>query len=387
MMDSAPMGRQLFVNVLEEERVLDEEESASESGLTTNEDGQPAFQWPEASAGTAELGVVLVCYNGWSDTIECLESLLRSDLPIRVAVVDNASTDGSAEKIRAWAEGALPYEAPDNALSQLSSPPLPKPVAMDVLSGEEAGFRKPGGTRLVLIESQANLGFAGGNNLGMRHLFRDPNIAHVWLLNNDTVVEPSAARAVLSTLKTDPWIGMVGTVLRYYHSPETLQALNGMDFNILTGNSKGLYGGKPASTPFDARKVARQTEFVLGASLAVSRRFVETVGLMSEAYFLYFEEIDWARRNGGRFAMGFARGATVYHKHGGSIGSSAKVGGRSPAAEYWLLRAKLLFYRRYHPLLLPVIWLQGCVQTSKRVLRRQPASVRAMTKALFFRPL
>ena len=121
MMDSAPMGRQLFVNVLEEERVLDEEESASESGLTTNEDGQPAFQWPEASAGTAELGVVLVCYNGWSDTIECLESLLRSDLPIRVAVVDNASTDGSAEKIRAWAEGALPYEAPDNALSQLSA--------------------------------------------------------------------------------------------------------------------------------------------------------------------------------------------------------------------------------------------------------------------------
>ena len=148
-----------------------------------------------------------------------------------------------------------------------------------------------------------------------------------------------------------------------------------------------MASNQPVTRPFDPRKVARETDFVLGASLAVSRAFLETVGFMEESYFLYFEEIDWARRNGGRFAMGFARGATVYHKHGGSIGSSAKVGGRSPAAEYWLLRAKLLFYRRYHPLLLPVIWLQGCVQTSKRVLRRQPASVRAMTKALFFRPL
>lgn len=387
MMDSAPSGGSVYADVLQEEQVLNEEESAPEHGLTTDGNGQPAFVWPEVSTGTAELGVVLVCYNGWADTVECLESLLRSDLPIRVAVVDNGSTDGSAEKIRAWAQGTLPYEAPENALHALSSPPLEKPLGMAVLSGEEAQFRKPGATRLVLIESAANLGFAGGNNLGMRHLFRDPAIGFVWLLNNDTVVEPSAARAVLSTLKTDPWIGMVGTVLRYYHAPETLQALNGMDFNIFTGNSKGLGGGKPATAPFDARKVARQTEFVLGASLAVSRRFVETVGLMSEAYFLYFEEIDWARRNGGRFAIGFARGATVYHKHGGSIGSSSKVGGRSPAAEYWLLRAKLLFYRRYHPVLLPVIWLQGCVQTGKRVLRRQPASVKAMTKALFFRPL
>lgn len=387
MMGSTAPGLGQRADLLTEERVLDEEEFPAEKGLDTTNTGQPTFLWSDAAAGTAELGVVLVCYNGWADTVECLESLLRSDLPIRVAVVDNGSTDGSAEHIRAWAEGRAAFVPPETRLGYLSSPPLQKPLAMDVLDGEQALHGDPGKSRLVLIESAANLGFAGGNNLGMRHLFRDPNISHVWLLNNDTVVEPTAARAVLGTLKTDPWHGMVGTVIRYYHSPETLQALNGMDFNIFTGNSKGIHGGRPAAQPFDPRSVARQSEFVLGASLAVSRRFVETVGLMSEAYFLYFEEIDWARRNGGRFAIGFARGATVYHKHGGSIGSSAKVGGRSPASEYWLLRAKLLFYRRYHPVLLPVIWLQGWVQTLKRVLRRQPASVKAMTKALMFRPL
>ncbi|WP_374386078.1 glycosyltransferase family 2 protein [Sandaracinobacter sp.] len=335
----------------------------------------------------ARLGVVLVNYKGAADTLECLESLLRSDIPLRVAVVDNASADGSDRRIIDWASGQQPYTPPEGPLGALSSPPLDKPVPMEVLDAAEALAHAPGARLLTLIRSDENLGFAGGNNLGLRHLLKDPAIEAVWLLNNDTVVEPAAARSLLAQIRADPAQGMIGTVIRYYSAPEKVQALGGMTFNPLTGGNAGIHGNKPFKAPWDGRAAARRAACVLGASLTVTRRFVDTVGLMGEDYFLYFEEMDWARRNRGRFSIGLSRGSVVYHKHGGSIGSSAKKGGRSAQSEYWLLRARLLFYRKYHPLLLPLIWVQGWAQTARRVLRRQPDSVKAMTKALFFRPL
>jgi GT2 family glycosyltransferase len=338
---------------------------------------------PPAPDPVARLGVVLVNFRGAADTIECLESLLRSDIPLKVAVVDNGSGDGSDEAILAWARGEAAYEPPEGPLGAFSTPPLEKPRAIRVLDAAEVE-RTPGDEGLVLIRSAENLGFAGGNNLGIRHLLRDPAIEAVWLLNNDTVVEPAAARALLATIRTDRRQGMIGTIIRFYHAPETLQALGGMTFNLLTGSNAGIHGGKPFKSPWCPRKAARDAACVLGASLTVTRAFVEKVGLMSERYFLYFEEMDWARRSRNRFTIGLARGAVVYHKHGGSIGSSAKKGGRSPQSEYWLLRARLLFYRRYHPLLLPLIWVQGAAQTARRLLRRQPASFKAMTRALFF---
>jgi GT2 family glycosyltransferase len=104
---------------------------------------------------------------------------------------------------------------------------------------------------------------------------------------------------------------------------------------------------------------------------------------MSERYFLYYEEMDWAVRNAGRFRVGFARGAIVYHKHGGSIGSSAVKGGRSALSDYYMLRSRLLFYRQHQPLLLPLIWVQGAAQTGMRLMRRQPEKAMKMARALF----
>lgn len=340
-----------------------------------------------ANRPAPQLGVVLVNWNGADVTIECLESLLRSDIALRVVVVDNGSQDGSADRIRAWASGELPLAAPEGPLRRLSDPPLPKPISVDSIGGAEALATAPGEARLILVETGANLGFAGGNNVGIRHLLRDPAILAVWLLNNDTVVEPSAARAVLATMRSDPWMGTAGTVVRHYHQPDIVQALNGSRFSLMTGQAKSIGGGLPATQVIRPVQVADQTDFVLGASLCVSRRFVETVGLMSERYFLYYEEIDWARRNRGRFRTGFARGATVYHKHGGAIGSSGTRGGRSAMSEYWMLRSRLKFYRHHHPWLVPSIWLQGVGQTGVRLLRRQPAKAGAMLKALFGRNL
>ena len=343
---------------------------------------QPATEVrPSIDAGllpAARLGIVLVNWNRWTDTIECLESILRSTIPVRVVVVDNASEDGSLDYIEAWARGEQLAVASDAAMERFSTPPVAKPLHYERLGSASSG----GSAALRLIEAGGNLGFAGGNNVGIRHLLLDSHIRFVWLLNNDTVAEPTAAAALLSRLTATHRVGMCGTVVRYYHRPDIVQALNGSRFSAATGNSRGIGAGSRAGRPFDPAAVARNTDLVLGASLAVSRSFVEAVGPMEEDYFLYFEEIDWAVRNRGRFRTAFAHAATVYHKEGGSIGSSGQAGQRSNLSEYYLMRSRLKFIRRHHPWLLPQHLILGVAQVGRRLLRRQPGKAWAMTRAL-----
>lgn len=330
----------------------------------------------------ARLAVVLVNWNRKDDTIECLESLLRSTIPVRAVVVDNASADRSLDHIEAWAKGESPYEPPVGPLGRLSSPPLPKPVSHRRITADEARTRGLGGADLTLIDAGGNLGFAGGNNLGITAALLDPDIDYVWCLNNDTVVEPDACAALVAQMDATHRVGVCGTVVRYYHRPGYVQALNGSRFSLVTGASKGIGLGQPAARAYNPAQVIRDTDFVLGASCGVSRAFIETVGLMEESYFLYFEEIDWMVRNRGRFAVAFAHGSIIYHKEGGSIGSSGKKGARSETAEYYLLNSRLKFYRRNYPLLLPLQYVQALALIGRRLLRRQPRKAMVMAKAM-----
>src|SRR3546814_3582390 len=153
----------------------------------------------------------------------------------------------------------------------------------------------------------------------------DPDIDFFWLLNNETVVHPDAPAAIIREFEREEGIGKVGTIVRFYHRPDRLQLLNGYRFSTWTGRGYPIAGGEDANMVIDAGFVRSQTDFVCGAALAVSRKFVETIGPMDEDYFLYFEEIDWAMRARPRFKTGFAAGATIYHKEGGSIGSSRET--------------------------------------------------------------
>jgi len=328
------------------------------------------------------LGVVLVNWNGWADTIECLETVLRSTIPLRVVVVDNASTDGSPDRIADWAAGTLRAVAASAAQAHFSVPALSKPIAFRRLTAAEAESTVPDDATVTLVDSGGNLGFAGGNNIGLRFLQRNAAVDYYWLLNNDTVVQPGAAGALLARMDASHNVGMCGTVVRYYYRPAVVQALNGSRFSVLSGQSCGIGEGQSASIPFDAAEVARETDFVLGASLAVSRNFLKQVGPMAEEYFLYYEEIDWAYRNAGRFATAFAHGAIVYHKEGGSIGSSAAKGQRSAVSDHYLLRSRLRFIRRHAPALLPLHWVLAFGQIARRLLRLQPKKALVLLRAL-----
>ncbi|MGL6042301.1 MAG: glycosyltransferase family 2 protein [Sandaracinobacteroides sp.] len=334
----------------------------------------------------ARLAVVLVNWNRVADTIECLESLLRCSEKIRIIVVDNGSTDGTAERLQAWASGAQPYEPPSGPLRRLTTPPVEKPVNLRIVRADELDGAQPGDEEVTLLAVGENRGFSAGNNIGMRHALQDPAIAYCWCLNNDTVVDPAAPAALVSRMNATHKVGLCGTQVRYYHRPGVWQALNGQRFKLLSGQSRGIGANLPITRAFDPRQVARDTDFVLGASIAVSRAFLETVGFMEESYFLYFEEMDWSVRNRGRFAIAFAHGAVIYHKEGGSIGSSGVKGQRSEASEYYLMRSRIRFYRRNFPLLWPLQYPLALGQIARRLLRRQPKKAATMTRAMLGLP-
>lgn len=318
------------------------------------------------------VAVVILNWNGWRDTIECLESVFRLDYPdFRVVVCDNGSQDGSLEKIQAWAEGQLAVSAiADGALRRLIDPPVIKPVNTRIYdrAEAEAAGRADGDVPLVLIQTGANLGFAGGNNVGLRYVLAQDCFDYVWLLNNDTVVEADSLHQLVARMAERPDAGMCGSTLRYYHQPDKVQAWGGGTYDPLRGVSRHLGVLARADAKPDVRQVESEMAYVIGASMMVSRAFLDTVGLMSEAYFLYYEEIDWACRAKGRFGLAYAEDSVVFHKEGGTVGSS-HTGQASLLSVKFLYGNRLKFARKYYPRYLLTNWLRmafECVVFLKR---------------------
>ena len=274
--------------------------------------------------------IVILNWNGWRDTLECLTSLeaLTYD-HYEIVVVDNASTDGSRERIRT----VYP--------------------------------------NLTLIQSGANLGFAGGNNVGVKHaLLHDADF--VWLLNNDTVVEKGALSQLVARAQSDPDIGMCGSTLIYYHNRDVVQAYGGGTYNKWLGLTKRLGHGSSRAEPVNAAEVERKLDYIEASSLLVSRVFLDRVGLMEETYFLYYEEIDWVTRARGQFKLGYAKDSVVYHKEGSSTGASDyATSPKSWTADYYSVRNRLLITRRFFPLALPTLYLSLTGVVVNRVRRRQ----------------
>jgi len=284
--------------------------------------------------------IVIVNWNGWQDTIECLESLALLNFPsYRIVLCDNGSTNQSLPELRQWAEARrIQYAEYD-------------------LAEAAAGGRPASDPALVLIRNGANLGFAGGNNVGLRYALAQGDFSYAWLLNNDTVVDPDALTHLVRRMGQQPAPGICGSTIRFYHDRERVQALGGGHYCRWVGlpwhlGRFGFGGTKP-----DQGRAERWMNYVEGASMLVSREFLLAVGLLCEDYFLYFEEADWAIRGRGRFALGYAPQSLVYHKVGASIGTSSNPARKSPLCDFYSVRNRLLFTRRFYPAALPSVWL------------------------------
>jgi GT2 family glycosyltransferase len=317
--------------------------------------------------------IILVNWNGWRDTIECLESVLRNNYQhYKVVVCDNDSQDDSINNIISWAEGKIFLEDSGSEISRkYCSPPVDKPIRYVRYNRDEA---ERGGNdtnaQLILIQTGANLGFAGGNNVGMRYAMTRNDCAYVWLLNNDCVIDPDALCHLVQRTNEKPGAGMCGSTVIYYYNPDTVQALGGLRYLKWLGTGMCIGHGQKLGeyASIDCDRIEKKLNHILGASLFVSRGFLEKVGLMNEEYFLYYEEIDWATRAKGIYSLAYAPASIVYHKEGRSIGTTAKRINRSLTSDYYLFKNKLVFARKYFPWALPTVYLRVIAAMVTRAL-------------------
>lgn len=301
-----------------------------------------------------KVAVVILNWNGYRDTIACLDSLLPNlPAPYQVIVCDNDSQDGSLTKISEWASGRGDFPRQPDFVQNHATRPI-KYTEYDRAQAEAGGSSND--PQLVFVRNGANLGFAGGNNVGLRYALAR-GFDYVWLLNNDTVVNEKSLSALMERMQQDSTIGMCGSTLVYYHEPETVQALGGARFDFKKGLGSHLGVGEMLKQPRDIAEVEKALDYVVGASMMVSRQFLEQVGLMCEDYFLYFEELDWAMRAKGRYRLAWAPESLVWHKEGGSIGSSHRSRPSATSLRYLYLN-RLRFAKRFTPNLFWSVWRQ-----------------------------
>jgi GT2 family glycosyltransferase len=333
--------------------------------------------------GSGELVYVVVLnWNGWRDTIECLESLLRSErVTFKTIVCDNASSDGSFERITDWCEGRISVLPDDPRFSELVVPNIPKPINYAIV---EPGGALPGGVDLFLIQTGANLGFAGGNNVGIRLALRDPACRFIWLLNNDVVVKSDALLRLVERASLDKAGDCCGSTLLFYYAPERVQALGGVRYNRWIGIGAQIGLGSAFGKEVDTSYVERRMSYVAGASMLLSRRLLEAVGLLSEEYFLYYEEIDLAVRASRKFRLCYASKSIVYPKEGRSIGTSS-LGAPSRLSTHLFYYNKISFVRKFFPLLLPSTLLFVGWDVVKQLLRGNLTTAVVIMNAAFLR--
>jgi GT2 family glycosyltransferase len=333
--------------------------------------------------------IVILNWNGWRDTIECLESVFRLDYPnFQVVLCDNDSQDGSLEKILAWSRGELLAVAADEPMSSFSSPAVPKPISVSAFTNAEVNQRSCySEASLVILSTGGNLGFAGGNNVGLRYVLSQESKSHVWLLNNDTVIQPDTLSNMIRhslQLNEKGIPNTCGSVQRYYYSPETIQCLGGFTFNRWTGICSATFGmGLSCNTQIDHDAFRARLHAIHGCSWLLPVSFLEDIGLMDEQYFLYYEEIDWAIRSRGKYQLTYAYDALVYHKEGGSIGSRSLNRRGSLLSEFYMNRNKFKVARKFFPTSLVSVFLFILLIAVRRAWRGEWDTARLLVKVAF----
>jgi GT2 family glycosyltransferase len=285
-------------------------------------------------------GIIVLNWNGYVDTIECLKSILNLvDALVKIVVVDNGSSDNSVEYIKKY----LASEA--KSISQLSSNQISYEVDKD--------------KEIVFIENCHNDGYAGGNNIGIRYLLSILEIEYIWVLNNDTVVDPYALNYLVKKINSSHEYGAVGSCVLYLENQNKIWAACGGYYSKLTCSSKNISLDIDLVDQHKSEiEIERLMDYIAGASILFTRKSLEKVGLFCEDYFLYFEEPDWCNRAGALgYKLGYASKSIVYHGVAKSTDKYSKTVGKFYTFRWLQIKNRIKFSRKFHPLSLPiVIW-------------------------------
>jgi GT2 family glycosyltransferase len=244
---------------------------------------------------SARVSIIVLCYNSIDLTLTCLESLHRQTYPdFDILVVDNASQDGTPDAIRA--------------------------VHPDI----------------SLISTGDNLGYAGGNNVGIRAALRRGADA-IFLVNNDTLLDPDCVTALVKALEANPRIGIVGPMIYTWEQGHTISSAGG-EIDWQHADSINVGAGEIDHDQYPARSV----DFANGCGLMITRAAIERAGLLDPRYFMYWEETDWCQRvQRAGMEIRFEPGARMQHK---TVFETERLG---PTTLYYVTRNRLLFFARH----------------------------------------
>lgn len=184
-----------------------------------------------------------------------------------------------------------------------------------------------------VITSTKNLGFAGGNNLGIQAASGE----YLFFVNNDTVFTDGLVENLLKRF-VDPKVGAVGPKIHYFDHPGIIQFAGFTKVSVITGRNRTIGQNEKDTGQYD---LAKEMPYIHGAAMMLSREVVDQIGDMPEVYFLYYEELDWCeqvRRAG--YQVFYEPAALIYHKE------SMAVSKLSHLKIYYLTRNRLLFMRR-----------------------------------------
>ena len=239
--------------------------------------------------------IIILNFNSYKDTIECIRSLENiSYSNYEIIIVDNNSMDNSVKEI----------------------------------SNNCPNYK--------LLLSLENLGYASGNNIGIKYAL-EQGAEYVCILNNDVIVKEDFLEPLIETFNTDRTIGMVGPCICEYSDRNTVQAM-GAYINLYRGLAMGQYEGQYYNQ-IDKRFI--QVDYLGGACFVVKAEVFKTISLLPENYFLFYEETEFClRARKSEYKLVCISDSRVYHKR------SATISKYSGLSYYFLNRNRIIFMRR-----------------------------------------
>lgn len=250
-----------------------------------------------------QIYIIVLNWNGKQDTIECLESVQKIDYPnYKILVLDNGSRDDSVAAIR-------------ERFAQI-----------------------------LIIENGANLGFAAGNNVGIDYAISQ-GTDYIFLLNNDTIVDPQILWAFIRANEQYPDAGILGSKIYYYQQPKKIW-FAGVEW--IPSQARFIHSGSGHIDNDKDWQEFQFSEYICGCALLVKAEVVKKIGMLEPKYFLMWEEVDWcyrAKRAGYKCLL--VPESKVWHK----ISSSFSGGDKAPHYQYFWWRNRLLWVERNFSLL------------------------------------
>jgi len=295
-----------------------------------------------------QVSIIVLNWNGWEDTVECLESIYQIKYPnYEVLVMDNDSQDDSIHKIKQYAQGLVTVESGFFEYDSLNKP-------LEVFEFTEKEYLNPeniktnlnpipSDKKLILLLNNENYGYAKGNNLAMNFVLDKLDSDYILVLNNDTVVHENLLLELVNAAEEDANIGCVTPKVYYYDYKGRRDVIShaGEKFNLYIGRGKRFCKDQVDKGQCNQ---SRMVDTIEGCSILLKTGVLEKVGLFDPLYFAYWEDTDLSfriRQNG--YQLLYVPQAKIWHKVGVSWDSYFSYF----VIYHYMVRNRLIFMRRF----------------------------------------